>query len=129
MISHYPVRLTLSWPIPLSLGEEWEEFVSGGGWNTNMQFLSFPPFAHASSPSLPPSRFVSWRDKEEGSWFIQAFVDTMFEKADKDHFMDILTEVNRQVAFNFQTKGRNKQIPAPVTTLTHKLYFAPTGDK
>ena len=39
--------------------------------------------------------------------------------------MDIMTEVNRRVAEEFQSKGRNKQIPAPVTMLTRKLYFRP----
>lgn len=51
----------------------------------------------------------------------------MKELAAKEHFMDILTEVNRKVAFDFQSRGRNKQIPAPVTMLTRKLYFRPTG--
>lgn len=60
-----------------------------------------------------------------GSWFIKAFVDTMLELAKKEHFMDILTEVNRRVAEEFQSKGRNKQIPGPVTMLTRKLYFRP----
>jgi len=73
--------------------------------------------------------FVSWRNVHEGSWFIQAFVDNMFERAYKDHFMDILTEVNRRVAFNFQSRCRDKQIPAPVSTLTRKLQFTPSGDK
>jgi len=38
--------------------------------------------------------------------------------------MDILTEVNRRVAEEFQSiEGRKKQIPAPVNMLTRKLYF------
>ncbi len=49
----------------------------------------------------------------------------MFELAKKEHLMDILTEVNRKVAEEFQSKGRNKQIPGPVTMLTRKLYFRP----
>jgi caspase 8 len=70
---------------------------------------------------------VSWRNSEYGSWFVKAFVDTMREQAAREHFMDILTEVNRKVAFDFQSRGRNKQIPAPVTMLTRKLYFRPAG--
>ena len=84
---------------------------------------------HSLTPSLhPPStRYVSWRNSEYGSWFVKAFVDTMKEQAAREHFVDILTEVNRRVAFDFQSRGRNKQIPAPVTMLTRKLYFRPAG--
>ena len=49
----------------------------------------------------------------------------MFEMSSKEHFMDILIEVNRRVAEEFQSKGRNKQIPSPVTMLTRKLFFRP----
>ena len=52
-------------------------------------------------------------------------MDTMNEFSKKEHFMDILTEVNRRVAEEFQSRGRNKQIPAPVNMLTRKLYFRP----
>lgn len=69
--------------------------------------------------------YVSWRNSEYGSWFVKAFVDTMFELAPTEHFTDILLEVNRRVANDFQSKGRNKQIPSPVIMLTKKLYFRP----
>lgn len=69
--------------------------------------------------------YVSWRNSEYGSWFIKAFVDTMFELCTSEHFTDILVEVNRRVANDFQSKGRNKQIPSPVIMLTRKLYFRP----
>lgn len=108
-------------PMPLSLGEGWWAWlVSGGGWRAHLPVLIL---------SLSSCRYVSWRNSEYGSWFIKAFVDTMFELATKDHFMDILIEVNRRVAFDFQSRGRNKQIPAPVAMLTRKLYFRPTGGK
>lgn len=76
---------------------------------------------------MSTSSYVSWRNSEYGSWFIKAFVDSMRVLAGREHFMDILTEVNRKVAFEFQSRGRNKQIPAPVTMLTRKLYFRPSG--
>jgi hypothetical protein len=69
--------------------------------------------------------YVSWRNSEYGSWFIKAFVDTMFELSNTEHFSDILIEVNRRVAHDFQSKGRNKQIPSPVLMLTKKLFFRP----
>ena len=52
-------------------------------------------------------------------------MDTMYEQVSKEHFMDILLEVNRRVAEEFQSKGRNKQMPSSVTMLTRKLYFRP----
>ena len=54
---------------------------------------------------------------------------TVYELAPTEHFLDILTEVNRRVAEDFQSKGRNKQIPAPVTMLTRKLYLRPQATK
>lgn len=106
-----PLRLTLFWPTPLSQGES--------------HLLSHHTLF--STTSSTACRYVSWRNSEYGSWFIKAFVDTMKEQASREHFMDILTEVNRKVAYDFQSRGRNKQIPAPVTMLTRKLYFRPTG--
>nr|CAD10676.1 caspase 3 [Geodia cydonium] len=96
----------------------------GGGYSrealpTEADFV----LAYATVPG-----YVSWRNSEYGSWFIKAFVDTMRDLASKEHFMDILTEVNRKVAYDFQSRGRNKQIPAPVTMLTRKLYFRPGVD-
>ena len=102
------MRPTFCWPMPLSLGE-----LSADG----AHLLHFSLFAS----------YVSWRNSEYGSWFIKAFVDTMKELASKEHFMDILTEVNRKVAYEFESRGHNKQIPAPVTMLTRKLYFRPGG--
>ena len=97
-----------------------DDETDGGGYSqalpTEADFL----LAYATVPG-----YVSWRNSEYGSWFVKAFVDTMFELTKSEHLMDILTEVNRRVAEEFQSKGRNKQVPAPVTMLTRKLYFRP----
>ena len=45
VISHYPVRPTLSWPIPLSLGEEWGESGLSVG-EVGTQTCSFSPCLH-----------------------------------------------------------------------------------
>ena len=104
-----------------ALGDE----TDGGGYNksalpTEADYI----VAYATLPG-----YVSWRNSEYGSWFIKALTDTMFEAAGKEHFLDILTEVNRRVAEEFQSKGRNKQMPGPVTMLTRKLYFRPESYK
>ena len=96
-----------------------EEEVDGGytqALPTEADFL----LAYATVPG-----YVSWRNSEYGSWFIKALVDVMHEQAKTEHLMDMLIEVNRRVAEDFQSKGRNKQIPAPSCLLTRKLYFRP----
>ena len=97
-----------------------EDETDGGGYQGALPTEADFVLAYATVPG-----YVSWRNSEYGSWFIKAFVDTMMEQIKKEHFLDILTEVNRKVAEEFQSRGRNKQIPAPVTMLTRKLYFRP----
>ncbi len=93
----------------------------GGGYSRALPAEADFILAYATVPG-----YVSWRNSGYGSWFIKAFVDTVLELASKEHFLDILTEVNRKVAEEFQSKGhRNKQIPAPVSMLTRKLFFRP----
>ncbi len=69
------------------------------------------------------SGHVSWRNNTFGSWYIKAFVDTMYKLANKDHLVDILTEVNRIVAENFESTTKYKQMPAPVNMLRYKLFM------
>ena len=100
-----------------ALGDE----TDGGGYNKSaLPVEADYLIAYATLPG-----YVSWRNSEYGSWFVKAFTDTMFESAKKEHLMDILTQVNGRVAEEFQSKGRNKQMPAPVTTLRRKLFFKP----
>jgi len=69
---------------------------------------------------------VSWRNNENGSWFVTALVSVVLEMGEKEHLMDMLTEVNRRVAEEFESKsGKNKQVPEPVSRLRKKLYFHP----
>ena len=115
------VERTLDEVTKSPLGDE----TDGGGYNksalpTEADFI----VAYATLPG-----YVSWRNSEYGSWFIKAFTDAMFELAGKEHLNDILIEVNRRVAEEFQSRGRNKQMPAPVSMLTRKLYFRPGSYK
>ena len=69
---------------------------------------------------------VSWRSSQKGSYFIQALSEVFNEMCDKEHLLDMLTEVNRRVAMDFESSaktGRKKQMPQPVSTLLKKLYF------
>ncbi|XP_070560676.1 caspase-3-like [Ptychodera flava] len=70
--------------------------------------------------------YVSWRNSERGSWFIQAITEVFLAKAATEDVLSMLTMVNAKVALAFESSsGRCKQMPAPVTMLTKKLYFFP----
>ena len=91
---------------------------------TDADFL----LAYATTPG-----FVSWRTSKKGSWFIQALVEVIKDNACKEDLASMLTMVNYKVATEcqscFKTKDRTwdvvKQMPAPVTKLTKKLFFNP----
>ena len=68
--------------------------------------------------------YVSWRNKEAGSWFITTLAKVFYEMADEEHLMDMLVEVNRRVAEEFESDGKKyKQMPECVCRLRKKLYF------
>jgi hypothetical protein len=72
--------------------------------------------------------FASWRDKRTGSWYIQALVEVIKNYAAKEDLASMLTRVNRKVAIECESKCSNKrvkQMPAPLTKLTKKLFFKP----
>ena len=97
-----------------------EDETDGGGYNTALPDESDFVLAYATTPG-----YVSWRNSAFGTWFIKAFTDTMYELAATEHLMDILTEVNRKVAEEYESRGKQKQMPAPVSMLRYKLYIRP----
>jgi len=75
--------------------------------------------------------YFSWRNNQDGSWFIQALVSVFREHAATLDVMHLLTLVNSAVANNFEsctddefTTGM-KQVPCVVSTLTKLLYLLP----
>ena len=97
-----------------------EDETDGGGYNVALPDEADFLLAYATTPG-----FVSWRNSAFGTWYIKAFTETMYERADREHMMDILTEVNRKVAEEYESRGKQKQMPAPVTMLRYKLYLTP----
>ncbi|XP_078696881.1 caspase-3-like [Branchiostoma floridae x Branchiostoma belcheri] len=69
--------------------------------------------------------FVSWRNSQAGSWFIQALTEVLHQYAPVEDLLSMLTMVNDKVATRFQSARKNKQMPAPVTMLRRKLFFNP----
>lgn len=62
--------------------------------------------------------YVSYRDEESGSTFIQILVDVIEEYHSSIHLLDMLTEVNRRVA-----EDEDLQISAPAHTLRKKVFL------
>jgi len=74
--------------------------------------------------------YYSWRNSQNGSWFIQKFVETCRKYAHKMDLLRILTRVNQMVAENKSRTGvrishNKRQIPSIVTQLRYELYLMP----
>ena len=69
-----------------------------------------------------PLGYSSYRDEEQGSWYIRELV-RIFKKYDKDHLMDLMLLVNFAVSQKFCEQGF-KQIPSEECRLTKKCYFS-----
>ena len=73
--------------------------------------------------------YYSWRNKCEGSWFIQSFCDELENSCEYDDVARILTKTVADMAFhkesqsNEQCMNRTKQIPCIVSTLTKCLFL------
>lgn len=74
--------------------------------------------------------YYAWRNQSEGSWFIQALCKCLSEFGDKLEIMQIMTRVNRMVAYDFISYStqnlyfhEKKQIPSIVTRLTSEVFF------
>jgi hypothetical protein len=77
------------------------------------------------------SGYFSWRNSANGSWFIQSLCAVLNESGKKLEIMQLLTQVNRRVAYHFESNTNEpsmhgkKQIPCIVSMLTKELYFKP----
>lgn len=75
--------------------------------------------------------FYSWRNTTHGSWFIQALCTVLQEHAKDTDILNLLTIVNRKVAFDFEScvptdpiMHLKKQVPLITSTLTRLLKFS-----
>ena len=76
------------------------------------------------------SGYVSWRDSDTGSWFIQSLCKELQEHASSKHFVDILTRTSRRVAIDYEScntkkpwEHQQKQVPSFNSMLIRDLYF------
>ncbi|XP_064543859.1 caspase-1 [Drosophila montana] len=74
--------------------------------------------------------YYSWRNTENGSWFIQALIQELNENGKVDNMLELLTFVSRRVAVDYESNvpstpimDRQKQIPCMTSMLTRILRF------
>ena len=73
----------------------------------------------------------SFREKENGSWYMSALCSTFKENYRSKDVVSMITDVHNEVMELVGTEGRStcKQCPRQVLTLAHKVHFAVKGGK
>ncbi|XP_046400295.1 caspase-1-like [Ischnura elegans] len=86
-------------------------------------------FAHSTLEG-----YYSWRNPEEGSWFVQDFCKMMRQHCRRKDLLTIMTLTLKAVAFNRKSCApmrrdlhRKKQMPVFSSTLTKLVYFESTS--
>ncbi|CAL1533409.1 unnamed protein product [Lymnaea stagnalis] len=69
--------------------------------------------------------YVSWRNKNCGSWYIQAIGYVFRKYAHKHNLHDLMTSVINLVSKSEANKGQFKQVATIYSTLRKKLFFFP----
>ncbi|XP_023690624.1 caspase-9-like isoform X1 [Paramormyrops kingsleyae] len=76
--------------------------------------------------------YVSWRDKETGTWYVETLDQILAENAASNDLVTMLTMVNNKVAQNSvkDISTTYKQMPFFLSSLRKNLYFqcSPKGD-
>ncbi|XP_037117115.1 caspase-3-like [Syngnathus acus] len=81
-------------------------------------------YAYSTAPG-----YYSWRNTQNGSWFMQALCEMLQRFKGELELMQIMTRVNYKVATHFESNSclpgftGKKQIPCIVSMLTKDLYF------
>lgn len=70
--------------------------------------------------------YVSYREKDNGSWFIQSLCRNLKLLVPRGvDLLSILTQVNSDVSKKTDKSGLKKQMPQPEFTLTKRVFFPP----
>ncbi|KAK5865228.1 hypothetical protein PBY51_016408 [Eleginops maclovinus] len=81
-------------------------------------------YAYSTAPG-----YYSWRNQNNGSWFMQSLCEMLQRFSGELELMQIMTRVNRKVSLHFESSSnlpgfsRMKQIPCIVSMLTKDFYF------
>lgn len=101
------------------------------GWFEPNKIPVNPDFLIALS-SVPG--YYSWRNRDRGSWFIQALCEELHYSAKEMDILSLLTLVNRNVALNFESNtlkhvsNHKKVVPCFSSMLTRRLMFTTKAD-
>lgn len=76
--------------------------------------------------------FYSWRNPEEGTWFVQCLCDVLDEYHETTDLLKMLTICARKVATQYSSYNDvnpeindKKQVPSITSMLIRDLYFTP----
>ncbi|XP_077434343.1 caspase-3-like isoform X2 [Vanacampus margaritifer] len=81
-------------------------------------------YAYSTAPG-----YYSWRNTQNGSWFMQALCEMLRRFKGELELMQIMTRVNHKVATHYESSSNlpgftgKKQIPCIVSMLTKDVYF------
>ncbi|KAK9517577.1 hypothetical protein VZT92_022936 [Zoarces viviparus] len=81
-------------------------------------------YAYSTAPG-----YYSWRNTQNGSWFMQSLCEMLLRFNGELELMQIMTRVNGKVALSFESASNlpgysgKKQIPCIVSMLTKDFYF------
>ncbi|XP_078480001.1 caspase-3-like [Lampetra planeri] len=81
-------------------------------------------YAYSTAPG-----YYSWRNTQNGSWFMQSLCEMLQRYSGELELMQIMTRVNHSVALHFESASNlpgysgKKQIPCIVSMLTKEFYF------
>lgn len=77
---------------------------------------------------------IAWRNRCEGSWFIQCLTAVIRRYGTELELIQIMTLVNRKIAYGFESNTEDekssgkKQTTSVTTHLTAEMYFKPKGN-
>ncbi|KAL2716032.1 caspase-1-like isoform X1 [Vespula squamosa] len=98
--------------------------------DSRTDFYSIPVFSDIMVAYSTQSGFYSWRNPDNGSWFIQAICEEFNIHGRTLDLLTLMTFVNRRVAINYQSytpdqmiSHQKKQIPTIVSMLTRIVHF------
>ena len=87
--------------------------------------IGIPAHSHVLIYYATLPGFVSHRNLRKGSWYIQSLVEVFSQYAFEEDLLSLLTFVNYNISRKFESMRGFRQIPAPQSTLTKKLFFLP----
>uniref|UniRef100_T1J912 Caspase-1 n=1 Tax=Strigamia maritima TaxID=126957 RepID=T1J912_STRMM len=98
----------------------------------NSHYYKIPTYADILIHYSTIPGFFSWRNTNEGSWFIQAVSAVFHSYGQQYDLLTLLTYVNQIVSTDFESNvpdnpvmDKKKQIPCLTSMLTRKVYFHP----